>query len=414
MPTLRHAAEQLSAANSGDGRLALAALLAFDPVALPVDADAARRLGLPPEVSDACIVRGRGALRALLIDAPDEVSLRALFTRLAAALSARTTHVLWLVIGAAAGGAEVGVACWSTVHRAPRVVALVARRTNIVASDAEALCLLAASSSGDDLLVHTRWCELLGREALSRRFYRILEQRVRALADSLDIGSATDRADLALLCVSRLLFLSFLEAKGWLNDDHAFLAHQFDACMASGGRFHRRVLLPLFFGTLNTPLRNRSDVAKHFGAIPFLNGGLFSKNALERRYSAARFSDDAMGALFGQLLGAHRFTAREGHADWTEAAIDPEMLGRAFESLMAARERRVSGAFYTPQAMVAHVTDKALITALGRNELSGDDIRSALRGERVEADVSERLRARLRNFTVLDPACGSGAFLVFV
>ena len=414
MPTLRHAAERLSAANSADGRLVIARSLGFDAVALPVDEDAARRLGLPPDVKDAQIVRGRGALRALLINAPSEISLRALFTRVAATLTARTTHVLWLVIGAAANGEEVGVACWSPGQRAPRVVALVARRNRIVASDAEALCLLAATSVGDDLLVHTRWCELLGREALSRRFYRILEQRVRALADSLEIASATDRAELALLCVSRLLFLSFLEAKGWLDGDHAFLARHFDACMATGGRFHRRVLLPLFFGTLNTPCRDRADVARRFGSIPFLNGGLFAKSALERRYSSARFSDDAMGALFGQLLGAHRFTAHEGQEEWTEAAIDPEMLGRAFESLMAARERRISGAFYTPQAMVAHVTDKALVAALCDDELHEDDIQLALRGETLQPHSAERLRARLRTFTVLDPACGSGAFLVFV
>ena len=414
MPTLRHAAERLSAANSADGRLAIASSLGFEPVALPVDEEAARRLGLPPTVRTAQIVRGRGALRALLIDAPSEISLRALFTRIAAALTARTSHVLWLVIGAAANREEVGVACWSPGQRAPRVVALVARRTRIVASDAEALCLLAATSAGDDLLVHTRWCELLGREALSRRFYRILEQRVRALADSLEIASATDRGELALLYVSRLLFLSFLEAKGWLDGDHAFLARHFDACMARGGRFHRRVLLPLFFGTLNTPVRDRADVARRFGSIPFLNGGLFAKSALERRYSSARFSDDAMGALFGQLLGAHRFTAREGQEEWSEAAIDPEMLGRAFESLMAARERRVSGAFYTPQAMVTHVTDKALIAALCDDDLREDDIRCALRSEPLESRTAERLRARLRAFTVLDPACGSGAFLVFV
>ena len=414
MPTLRHSAELLAAADSFDGRCALAAHLGFDAAALPIDADAARRLGLPPDIGRAHIIAGRGALRALLIDSPADGSLRALFTQVAAALGARTSHVLWLLIGSANHGGEVGVACWSSGQRSPRVVALVARRSRIVASDAEAVGLLASTSVGDDLLVHTRWCELLGREALSRRFYRILEQRVRALADSLGVAGESDRAELALLCVSRLLFLSFLEAKGWLDGDHAFLARHFDACMASGGRFHQRVLLPLFFGTLNTPVRNRAALARRFGAVPFLNGGLFSKSALERRHASARFSDDAMGALFGQLLGAHRFTAHEGQAEWTDAAIDPEMLGRAFESLMATRDRRVSGAFYTPQALVTHLTDKALVAALRSDTISDSEIQAALRGDALHPGVVERLRARLRHFTVLDPACGSGAFLVFV
>ena len=412
MRTLRHAAERLAAANTASGRLAIASALGFDPIALPVDEDSARRLGLPAEVASAQIVRGRGALRALLLDAPAESSLRGLLTRVATALTSRTSHVLWLVIGVAANGDDVGIACWSATQRGPRVFALVARRNRIVASDAETLCALAATSEGDDLLVFTRWCDLLGREALSRRFYRILEQRVRALGESVAGMNATDRAELALLYVSRLLFLSFLEAKGWLDGDHAFLAHQFDECMATGGHFHRRVLLPLFFGTLNTPFRHRATVARRFGSIPFLNGGLFMKSALERQHSQVRFSDEAFGALFGELLGAYRFTAREGQEQWSETAIDPEMLGRAFESLMAARERRVSGAFYTPQAMVTHVSDRALVIALSDATLSEDELRAALNGESLPQANAELLRAKLRGFTLLDPACGSGAFLV--
>ena len=248
MPTLREAAECLAAANTAEGRLALARLRGFQARDILLDPDAARRMGLPLHLADVRIVPGDGALRAILVDAPSEISLRALFTHLAAALVSHTSHVLWLVIGSAAGGDEVGFACWTAGGRAPRVTALVARREGIVASDAESVRLLAATNTADDLLVHTRWCELLGREALSRRFYRILEQRVRGLADSLEISSTSDRADLALLCVSRLLFLSFLEAKGWLDRDIAFLAHHFDACMSAGGQFHRRVLLPLFFG----------------------------------------------------------------------------------------------------------------------------------------------------------------------
>ena len=389
-------------------------MLGFRARDLPLDPEAARRMGLPSHLCDLRIVPGDGALRALLVDAPSEISLRALFTHLAAALSSHTSHVLWLVIGSAAGGGEVGFACWTPGLRAPRVTALVAHRDGIVASDAESVRLIAATHTAEDLLVHTRWCELLGREALSRRFYRILEQRVRGLADSLAISSAMDRADLALLCVSRLLFLSFLEAKGWLDRDIAFLAHHFDACMSAGGQFHRRVLLPLFFGTLNTPAGNRAEVARRFGAVPFLNGGLFARSALERRHATARFSDEAMGALFSDLLGAYRFTAREGHDEWTEAAIDPEMLGRAFESLMASRERRVTGAFYTPQPMVAHMTDKALAVALSTDDLHAGHVERALNGEPLDDHVAALLRARLRAFTVLDPACGSGAFLVFV
>lgn len=374
--------------------------------------DANRRaLGVQPNVGDAYVVRGPGAIRALIVETREPVSLRSLFTQLAATLAARTGPVLWLLIGATADG-EVGIACWSAGARPPRVVALVAHRDRVVASDAESLCALAAAAGDDDLLVHTRWCELLGRDALSRRFYRTLEQRVAGLASSLSRVAEEERRELALLAASRLLFLSFLEAKGWLDGDRAFLARQFDACMASGGAFHQRVLLPLWFGTLNTPMRRRARAARAFGAVPFLNGGLFGKTILERRHSRARFSDENLGEFFAQVLGAYRFTAREEQDRWSEVAIDPEMLGRAFESLMAARDRRTSGAFYTPQSLVAHVAEMALATRLGEAGIPAHAIAAALRREVLDAGEGAALRRELATLIVLDPACGSGAFLV--
>jgi len=427
--TLRHAAALLANARSLDTLRPLAIELGILGDPLRVDDANRRALGVPSSVLEAHVVCGTGAIRALIVESAEAVSLRSLFSQLAAAIAARTGPVLWLLIGATAEG-EVGLACWSAGARPPRVVALVAHRDRIVASDAESLCALAAAAGDDDLVVHTRWCELLGRDALSRRFYRTLEQRVAGLASSLSRVADEERRELALLAASRLLFLSFLETKGWLDGDRAFLARQFDACMASGGAFHQRVLLPLWFGTLNTPMRRRAAAARRFGAIPFLNGGLFGKTMLERRHSRARFSDEALGEFFAEVLGAYRFTAREEQDRWSEVAIDPEMLGRAFESLMAARERRSSGAFYTPQALVAYVAETALAARLGEAGLPEHLVTAALhwrtRGtptegaerrteeswDPLDANDAALLRRELASLVVLDPACGSGAFLV--
>ena len=276
-------------------------------------------------------------------------------------------------------------------------------------------------ADGADVLTHARWTELLGRASLGRRFYRRLESAVDALARSatgLAPGATTGDADaLALLHTSRLLFLAFLEAKGWLDDDRGFLARTYEACTARRGEYHRRVLLPLFFGTLNTPLRARAPAARAFGRVPFLNGGLFARTALERRHRAACFGDAELGAVVLDLLGRHRFTAREDAAGWSEAAVDPEMLGRAFESLMGARDRRRTGAFYTPPALVAHAADAALRHALARPGRDGsaalpsEVVDDALAG-RVDPAWGERVHARVAALRVLDPACGSGAFLV--
>ena len=413
MRTLRQAATLLSTATP-EGLRALAATLGFDDPAVLLDVAARAALGLPPELADVQLVRGRGALRALLVVAPAGTPLRALFARIAGALAMSTSHVLWTLVGTSGPGGETGVGCWPAVRRPPRLLALVTRPRHVVASDAEALCAMEAASAGDDLLVHTRWCELLGRDALSRRFYRALEQRVSALARSLPRMPDADRAELSLVATSRLIFLCFLQAKGWLDGDRAFLLNRFDACMSASGGFHQRVMLPLFFGTLNTPASRRAPVARSFGAIPFLNGGLFAKTALERRHGSARLSDEAIGELFTQLLAAYRFTAREEQADWSEVAIDPEMLGRAFESLMGERDRRVSGAFYTPQSLVAHVVDQALATTLEGTEVTRSVLESAFRGEPIAPEAAAVLADRLRALTVLDPACGSGAFLVYL
>lgn len=390
MQTLRDAAALLAGAGSVDGLLGLAAIAGCAGEPAPLDTHARRALGLGDSIADARIAAGPGALRALVLEVADFAPLRELIPRWAGRLSTRTPHVLWLVLATQPATHEVAIAAWTSERRPPRVAAMVANRSRLVDSDAETLRALGAAAGDRDVLAHARWVETLGREALTVRFYRALDAALTALADSSDRAPRDVRRELALLDASRLLFLSFLEAKGWLDGDPAFIAHQFDRCMARGGRFYDRVLRPLFFGTLNTPVRRRASAAAAFGRVPFLNGGLFSRSALERRHAGVVFSDDAYGRLIASVFGQYRFTAREETATWSEAAVDPEMLGRTFESLMASSERRRTGAFYTPFALVETVATAGLDAAIGRRAT----------------------RAQLESLRVLDPACGSGAFLV--
>lgn len=390
MLTLRAAGELLAAADSIEKLLPLARIAGCHGNTLPLDEATRATMGLDAFVAEAAIVDGDGARRALLIEIDGGVSLRDWLVRAAARLSSRMPHVLWLLVVTRRTGSDVALAAWSGDRRPPRVAALVTRRDRIVDSDAETLRALGTAPPDHDILAHARWVEVLGRAALSIRFFRALDRALEGLANSSTSGSIDVRREIALLQTSRLLFLCFLEAKGWLDRDPAFVANRFDACMLRGGRFQSRVLRPLFFGTLNTPMRKRSPTAAAFGRIPFLNGGLFSPTVIERRNRSIVFSDDAYGELIASVFSQYRFTAREETASWNEAAVDPEMLGRAFESLMARTERKKSGAYYTPFSLVERVADAGLTAYLG-----DDPSRSAL----------ERL-------TILDPACGSGAFLV--
>ena len=411
MRTLRAAAQLLEDASTVDALTPIAAASGCCGPALPVGDSLLRDLGIESVVV-ARFADGPGALRAFLLELDGRAPLRHLLSRIAARLASRTPHVLWLVIATQPATSHVAIAAWAAERRPPRIAALLVDRARVVDSDGETLATLFAATdtrSDADVLTHARWVEVLGREALTRRFYRALEVRVEALGVSLPRGSDAERRELAILYSSRLLFLCFLEAKGWLDSDRAYLARSFDACMEHGGHFHRRVLLPLFFGTLNTRYARRAAAARALGRIPFLNGGLFARSPNERRLRQTYFPDDELGKLFSELFARYRFTAREESSHFVELAVDPEMLGKAFESLMSNRDRKGSGSFYTPHALVTRVADAAFARALA---VSPDTCHAASLTEWSEV-MRQSLTIRLHNIAILDPACGSGAFLVY-
>ena len=411
MLTLRDSAALLRAAGSIDGLIRLARVIGFVGDATRLDDDARAALDLFPALHDATIVVGPGSLRLIAFTLDAGIPVRETFTRLATRLASRAPHVHWVLVATERDGHTVAIGVPTPGRRPVRVAAAIVDRSRVMDSDAEAIRLLAAARSEDDLATHARFIDVLGRDALSRRFFRTLEQCVGEIAASANLGAAGLRREVALLYASRLLFLGFLEAKGWLAGDAAFLTRTFDHCMASGGSFHSRVMLPLFFGTLNTPVSRRASRARAFGRIPVLNGGLFTPTVAERQLKGLRFEDAALGRFFGELFSRYRFTAREETSSFEEAAIDPEMLGRTFECLMAAESRRTSGAFYTPHELVERVTQCGLEEALGAR--IGDRVaRQLLRGERVADGEASEVRRALTGISVLDPACGSGAFLV--
>jgi len=352
-------------------------------------------------------------MRGLVATVKGDHSVRDTITRLAARLSSSTPHILWVLVIIHRDMRQIAIACWYPGRSAPRAVALVASQQQVVDSDSETFCALSSAASDSDIATHSRWLEILGRETVSRNFFRAMQTSVTQLAASLVPAVAVKPAtDLAVLYLSRLVFLSFIETKGWLDSDHAFLANQFADCMVAGGRYHAKVLAPLFFGTLNTHPANRAQRSRAFGKVPFLNGGLFARSALERSHAECTFSDEALGDVFGQLLTRYRFTAREDSSVWSEAAVDPEMLGKTFESLMAAPDRKTTGAFYTPQPLVEQLTASALVSAMTAKDVPAESIIGALAGQLPSADHRRRIPDVSERLRVLDPACGSGAFLV--
>jgi hypothetical protein len=389
--SLERALGLLRHARSIEGAASILRELGFNEPLLPLDRKARSALKLPENIHNASITSGIDCLRALVLELTGTSDFRQTVSSIAKALSNTAPQFLWIVCAFQPQTGEFAIACWSSTRSGVRVVSLLCRADKLYKSDAETLCALCAVVGESALIAHSRWLDVLGREAITRRFFVALQGVVAELADSLSGRvSRAERDELALLYISRLIFLSFLETRGWLNGDFGFLSNGYSRCIAERGRYQQKVLEPLFFGTLNTPVRARSARTKQFGRIPFLNGGLFARSHLEKQQRGSVFADDAFGNAYGSLLSHYRFSGREDSADWSEASIDPEILGKTFEALMAAPDRKTSGAFYTPQELVEDVTTHALDSLL----------------------AGESPIETLRGIKVLDPACGSGAFLV--
>jgi hypothetical protein len=266
------------------------------------------------------------------------------------------------------------------------------------------LARLAGGSEGGSLAFAARAAEALSTEPVGRRFFR----EFRATLDRMAIGMpgpmpVEDRHGLVLLQLTRVLFLYFIQTKGWLGGRDRFLAEEVDGCLSRGRRVHRDLLRPLFFGTLNQPPSIRSRSALRFGPIPFLNGGLFEPHPLERRYRSD-IPNPLWRDAFDSLFERFHFTVTEGGQS---GKVAPDMLGRVFEGVMAPEARHASGTFYTPASLVELVLDAALgallSARLGCTEAEAD--RRLHQPDQNTATV-------LSSVTLLDPAVGSGAFLL--
>lgn len=208
---------------------------------------------------------------------------------------------------------------------------------------------------------------------------------------------------------------------------------------------------------------NPDAALKLFSSVPFLNGGLFE--CLDRERDEAQntpevrvdgFSDRPnnranlpnalffarparadLNAAYGtrgkryevrgllNILSSYKFTVAENTPIEEEVALDPELLGKVFENLLAAHNpeteesaRKETGSFYTPRDVVDFMVDESLLAYLAETLGADDDLSSRLRAlleyqstpPAFTEDERARLIAALDGCTTLDPACGSGAF----
>lgn len=294
-----------------------------------------------------------------------------------------------------------------------------------------------------------RWNEAFSVETVAKRFYlefRMLRNRILS-----ELNTSNRREPLisqnpepamvrryVTKNLGRILFLWFLQSKGWLDGDRSYLPNLYERrCRNDAGHnFFRDTLIPLFFEALAKKPSQRSPEAKGLGAVPFLNGGLFLQTSYEdklygddREHVQIQLSNelfdprkhsDKSPTVFG-LLKSYRFTTRESTPDDLSLDPDPELLGKVFENLNEPDERASSGTFYTPREIVRFMCQQTLDAYL--KEKTGCDQQTLdwLRQEALDPEISNRhlpqkesqsLKNALDSVTVCDPAVGSGAFPV--
>lgn len=222
--------------------------------------------------------------------------------------------------------------------------------------------------------------------------------------------------------LGRIVFLYFVQRKGWLNGDLLYMSRLFSQSADDvKADFLDRVLEPMFFGLLNTPQEERHANAQACGwdlslipgweNIPYLNGGLFEQDSIDKCKSV--FPCDYFKGLF-DFFDSYNFTVDENDPNDAEVGIDPEMLGVIFENLL--EDNKDKGAFYTPKEIVRYMCQESLIAYLNTNtDISQEQLRQFVispedNAEDFSADYKDKLLSALQAVKICDPAIGSGAF----
>lgn len=311
-------------------------------------------------------------------------------------------------------------------------------------------------------------------EAVTREFFEQYKALFLNLEEQLDVLATDDKlvgsefaarkiatADFAKKLMGQIVFLYFLQKKGWLGvakgrawgtGPRDFIRRLTRGEFGVHGNIFNDILEPLFYDTLATDRGPDAWCSRFKCRIPFLNGGLFEPlggydwittdivipNVFFTNAEKTPAGDLGTGIL--DVFDRYNFTVNEAEPLEIEVAIDPEMLGKVFENLLEERERKSKGSFYTPREIVHYMCEESLINYLD-NRVNRDgsaverpQIEALIRGgeqaayyeaarkdgtvsytRRLPAAVEKHARAideALSAITVCDPAIGSGAFPV--
>ena len=254
---------------------------------------------------------------------------------------------------------------------------------------------------------------------------------------------------------NRLMFVYFLQKKGWIVDVSTLRKDLKDEVDVKnfvkwlhgqyeeyGGNFYRDYLRTLFLYAMNRPRLGRRDIEDikaipspfvrdvFLYGVPYFNGGLFSPveiAGVNLDEVITEIDDRLMTEIVMGFFEAYNFTVTEETPYEVEVAVDPAMLGKIYESLIAEEEqveseeeRRASGIFYTPRSEVDFMCRMAIYEYLEMNTKLKRDVLMRFvftpsydwNPKNLSWEQIDTLEKALNEVKVVDPAAGSGAFLV--
>lgn len=273
-------------------------------------------------------------------------------------------------------------------------------------------------------------------EEVTKEFYNRFTEIFHILdKDIAEENPQLDTAKQAQIILNRLIFLYFIQKKGWLNNNKRYLYKNFLTYWEKnpkGNSFYSDFLFELF-----QALSSQDNLYKDIlGNVPFLNGGLFEVDPFPispQLQPQLVIKNSTFKQIFDDLLEHFNFTVREDTPLDIEVAIDPEMLGKIFENLVLKLEkdedlRKKTGSYYTPRVIVHFMCQQSLKEYLGsESEIDKSKIESLFAMgpadqlseeelKKLETLISipqaRLLKSLIKKAYILDPAVGSGAFLV--
>ena len=272
-----------------------------------------------------------------------------------------------------------------------------------------------ADGGYEEDLWRSAWRDAFSIKPVTDEFYGTLKEVFDAVQAGVKGLQGEDRRFFAELVVNRMVFLKFVEKKGWLDGDRDYLRNRFKA----HGRknYWRNFLCDFFFEGLCKDKDQRSKkVNELLGDVPFLNAELFAPSDKWDDWSVS-MENRVFDLLFDKLLNPYNFTVCETSPLDVEVAFNQDLLGYGYEELIA--DQHGQGAYYTHPTEVNLMCRESLRAYLeGRcPEVNKELIGKLIYAELTDGDsVSEKdaltLYHVLHSVTIVDPALGSGTFPV--